>query len=136
MRRGLKIVFSDTSCRVYKGKRLLIRGEQTNKGCYGLCKATLPIILKRESAAYEAAVSMKVAHQRLVHIAPSTISKMLKHESALGLKVLEGQEELQCEPCLQGKAHRLPFPKVSRPKPRPHCTWFQWTSGDQPGCQP
>ena len=59
---------------------------------------------------------MQVAHQRLAHAAPSTITKLLKHGGATGLKLQPGEEkeQVKCEPCSLGKAQRLPFPKVSK----------------------
>ena len=40
--------------------------------------------------------------------------KMVRHSSTVGLAVREEQGDLTCEPCLLGKAHRLPFPQSSR----------------------
>jgi len=57
---------------------------------------------------------MEVAHQRLAHAAPSTISKVLKTGAAVGLRVDDPKGKVHCEPCLMGKAQRLPFPKASK----------------------
>ena len=117
MGRGLKVVFTGDTCRVFKEERLLIQGAQSSEGCYGLLKVQLPIVgkkLKKEAAAYLASVPMQLAHQRLAHAAPSTIKKMVQHGSSVGLNIQEGQDELICEPCLLGKAHKLPFPQVSK----------------------
>jgi hypothetical protein len=118
MSKGLQVLFKGETCQVLRDNRLLIQGKQTSDGCFGLVKVQLPILggkgRRREAAAYLASVPMQLAHNRLAHAAPSTIMKMVRHSSTVGLAVREEQGDLTCEPCLLGKAHRLPFPQSSR----------------------
>lgn len=118
LKRGARVVFDDATCKVYRGKRLLIKGEQPPEEGSGLFRVTLPTAKPKAPAAsaLAAELSMQLAHQRLTHAAPSTIAKLAKQGSAAGFKLQQGaeKEEVQCEPCLLGKAQRLPFPKVSR----------------------
>jgi hypothetical protein len=109
---GAEVVFKGGRCRVSKGGNLLMQGSRLGRANHGLYKVQLPPSTPPPGAqALEAAVSMRLVHQRLAHVAPSTIKKLLKGGGATGLKVLPGkEEEHKCEPCQQGKVHGLPFP--------------------------
>jgi len=113
--KGAKAVFEGTTCEVYKGKKLLFTGRRTGKRGSGLPRASLPVVHQPAAEACEAAaVSMDLAHKRLAHAAPSTIAKMVRKGTAVGLKVDDLKGKVHCEPCLMGKAQRLPFPQASK----------------------
>jgi hypothetical protein len=59
-------------------------------------------------------VPYALAHQRLGHVAPSTLKKMHDAEAVTGLKLQGKPEDMPpCEHCLIAKSHRQPFPKSS-----------------------
>ncbi|NDD85721.1 hypothetical protein EBZ38_15775, partial [bacterium] len=115
--KGARLVFEGSTCKVYKGDRLLFQVERSQNQGHGLPKVHLPVAhagKKPETEAHlAAAISMELAHQRLAHAAPSTIVKVIKQGTVTGLQVKDLQEPVTCESCLQGKAQRLPFPKAS-----------------------
>ncbi|NBU34777.1 hypothetical protein EBS40_09225, partial [bacterium] len=120
LKRGARVVFDEATCRVYRGKSPLFTACQSAEGGSQLFRAHLPTVLRPSSTAtaFEAEVPMQLAHQRLAHAAPSTIAKLHKLGSVSGFKLQQGanKDKVQCEPCLLGKAQRLPFPKTSRTK--------------------
>ena len=50
-------------------------------------------------------------HQRLGYISVETIKKTYSGNLVIGLHVLKNEKTPFCEPCIEGKLHRLPFPK-------------------------
>ena len=111
---GLQVVFNKTGCKVLRGQVLLMEGGSEDGGS-GLPRIHLPIISREQAVAYIATtvVPLSVAHQRLAHASPSTIQKLVTNNYATGLQVAPAEGELVCQPCLMGKASKLPFPKVS-----------------------
>ena len=60
---------------------------------------------------------MDLWHQRLCHLNHNSIERLAKGEIATGMNcVLDKEVSGNCEPCVLGKMHRLPFPKESTTK--------------------
>jgi len=57
---------------------------------------------------------VELAHQRMAHVAPSTLKKMETAGAVSGLQLGGKPEEMpSCEACMMGKATKQPFPDVS-----------------------
>lgn len=111
---GAAVWFEVGTCKVKRGSKVILAGEQEGGEAGGLFRLTLPII---GAGAHVAAISMELAHERLAHAAPSTIKKMVQRSTASGLRLDTSQPmELRCLPCQIGKAQRLPFPAATKHK--------------------
>lgn len=53
-------------------------------------------------------------HRRLGHLGVGGMTEMIRKEMVLGLDLKKVDSDEGCEPCIQGKIHRSPFPKQSK----------------------
>ena len=68
---------------------------------------------KKESKSSE--VTVKCAHERMGHLGVDALLRMFNEDCVKGLN-LSSKDLDFCEPCVQSKAHQLPFPKHSENK--------------------
>lgn len=58
---------------------------------------------------------LSVWHQKLGHLGYQNL-KLLKNKELAEDINFSDEEEIFCKACLEGKQHRLPFPKVTHPR--------------------
>ena len=112
--RGLTVQFDEGGCKIKRTTgdcaTVAVGVKQDN-----LYKMVCTVMRQRESAHVAAggSVSEDVWHKRFGHLSTSNI-KMLKDGNLVtGLEMVQDAQEQRirvCEPCLQGKQHRTPFP--------------------------
>ena len=60
-------------------------------------------------------MTVKCAHERMGHLGVDALLRMFNEDCAKGLN-LSSKDMDFCEPCVQSKAHQLPFPMHSETK--------------------
>ena len=67
---------------------------------------------------------VELAHQRMAHVAPSTLKKMETAGAVSGLQLGGKPEEMpSCESCMMGKEPSSPSPMCPSPQSTPSLTW-------------
>jgi transposase InsO family protein len=134
--KGFEVLLTGTRCEVTKpGKGLFFVGHKEGGHDHSLVRVKMEVISMAakgsplppggEAATAQASDAtgaamltaldpVTLAHQRLGHVAPSTIEKMVKAEAITGLDLGGKASEMpKCEVCMLGKAVRQPFPEAS-----------------------
>lgn len=105
-RSGYNVVFKDEYCSIADAESSFVLA----KCCDGLYKVECEVGLSSPQS-HEANLCVHQWHSRLAHRHLADILAM----KGQGLCVMECKCPDVCEPCLQGKMSRRPFPKVSAP---------------------
>ena len=104
---GLKTSFHSQSCWIEKDNQLVGTGTMTGN------LYRLDVTANQPHSALVTA-SLHHWHQRLAHIHPTIIIEMAKNKTVRGINIDgSSQEDIQCNGCIMGKAHRSPIPKKS-----------------------
>lgn len=105
-RSGYNVVFKDEHCSIADAESSFILA----KCCDGLYKVECDVILSSPQS-HKANLCVHQWHSRLAHRHLADILAM----KGQGLCVMDCECSDICEPCLQGKMARRPFPKISSP---------------------
>ena len=99
---------------LYEGKVRVARFAWTDADMYSIVAQAKPFA-PSASIATTAPVDIQVWHQRLGHTPVEGVRKLAQSGDVVGLPLgdVTLQSESSCEACVQGKAHRLPFPSSS-----------------------
>jgi len=136
--KGFRVVQEGTWCEVSKKGVVFMRGVKEQNQDHGLIRMDITIerpagtsmavigetspfpIPRDEGDAYAVTGllgAVELAHKRLVHVAPSTLKRMVDKGAVTGIELGEKPEEMpRCEACLLGKIVRKPFPDASLTK--------------------
>ena len=117
---GAQITFAQDKCYVYMKGSLCMEG---------ISKNGLMIINQGEADEYyalRAAASVETAelwHRRFAHLGYDNLYKLQSMSMVDGISVqadqFKAQQKILCEPCVQAKQHRLPFPTSNRGSTKP-----------------
>ena len=99
---------------LYDGKLRVARFAWTDANMFSIVART-NIIAPSASVATTVPLNAQVWHQRLVHTPVDGFQKLAHPGDVSGLPIGEVTMQLEpnCEACVQGRAHRLPFPSSS-----------------------
>jgi hypothetical protein len=121
MEAGARVEFSTGTCKIYKGDTLLVEAWQSKSGVYSM--------RDESSGGGTAMVARAVVetaelwHQRFGHLGYSGLAQLAKGQMVDGMGVqaveFEAAGQHTCEPCVQAKLTRLPFPSSSSVSSRP-----------------
>ena len=99
---------------LYEGKTRVARSAWTDGNMYSIV-ARAKTFAPSASIATAAPVDIQVWHQRLGYTPVDGVRKLAQSGDVVGLPLgdVTLQSESNCEACVQGKTHRLPFPSSS-----------------------
>ena len=110
-----EIRFVGDRCLAIKGGQKVEIGKSVNGGLYKLFS---PVILSPESECFATDdASLSTWHNRFGHLNMKDLSAISKNNLVEGMKTRnDGNDIEDCESCVLGKMHRLPYPKKSEHK--------------------
>ena len=133
--KDFEVVFHGKTCEVRKSAKVYMKGSKEGGQDHGLIRMDLLVETggstqqamaacvtlekgkpKQEGQAnvvVPALGPLELAHQRMGHVAPSTLKKMVAENAVTGLEVGKADEMQKCEACMLGKIVRQPFPDAS-----------------------
>jgi transposase InsO family protein len=111
---GCTITYDGTDCELKRGDKLLAKAQCNPEGdVYVLGIRSMR--LDDHALLAKAAESASLLHRRYGHLGHDNMAKLVKHSMVNGLDVdpstFDEANKEPCEPCVMGKAHRLPFPE-------------------------
>jgi Pol polyprotein, beta-barrel domain/GAG-pre-integrase domain len=106
------VMFSKTNTSLLLDGDIIARGKSINN--LFAYMALSPLQVTKEAANYHGELnSLTLWHHRLSHIAPSTIERMWKMETAEGVSSVDVSQEMsRCANCPFGKQTCLPFKRI------------------------
>lgn len=111
--RGVSVSFLGTTCTIRNKNDVRMGIARESNGLYYLI-----LVEKRESVVLanqeSEQTSIRKWHRRLGHLGIQDLGELSKKKMVLGMNVKTTSTEVICEPCIQGKIHRLPFPKQTQ----------------------
>ena len=121
---GNTFQFDEPTCQIINGSDEIV-GSGTKRGnLYFLDCRYVSVRENHETTSINAAttsmvnqkkVGIEVWHQRYGHLNIGSLKKLARKNLVDGFNVTDINEELDlCEPCINGKIHRSPFPRVGR----------------------
>ena len=111
-----EVRFVGDRCLAIKDGQTVEIGKSVNGGLYKLFS---PVISSSKESAYYATsdASLSTWHQRYGHLNMKDLSAISKNDLVEGMKTHNNDENVEdCESCVLGKMHRLPYPKKSEHK--------------------
>ena len=108
--KGTNTSFINGQCKITKDDRLLAQGFR-NKGLYFLSLAHMNHTTN--TAAVASAGTLQLWHARLGHVNAEGIKRMSTMGIVKGTKLTTTKLPQVCGPCVKGKIHRSPIPKLS-----------------------
>ena len=107
--RGVRVTISKRGFIFQKGRETILTASLKGKAAF-LDGYTVPDLQQ----ALSATVDRSLLHRRLAHIGSDRLERLLREQLATGISVTS-QTPLPpiCAPCIAGKQHREPFPKVA-----------------------
>ena len=99
---GMSTNFSDSGCTIINGKGKV-------RACATRCGSLYFLQLEHTEQANAAATSESVWHRRYGHLGTQSL-RQLATESMVNGFDYDGSDTSFCEPCVEGKHHRSPFP--------------------------
>lgn len=106
---GLVTSFKAGRCWIEKDEKVVASG--TLRGT--LYQLDVPETNQPVSEAFIAS-TLQVWHERMAHVDPSAISKMVSKNIVNGIEIKKSSDDnLKCDGCVLGKAHRSNIPKLS-----------------------
>ena len=104
--KGVSVEFKNTKCYIHglngavKGIGLL-QGKLFELQCVAVCE-------ERAAVASDGPNEMDLWHQRLAHVGPQLLTRIVKDGLIRGVKVAKSQAQSFCEGCVKGKMSRKP----------------------------
>ena len=107
---GARFEFRDGNCYVYMGDELLIQGKR-HGGVYVISSRAVTPALSN----FTTQPSPELWHRRYGHLGYDNLARVTQMVNGISISAdaFKAAKVEPCEPCLQGKQHRLPFPESS-----------------------
>jgi hypothetical protein len=124
--KGFDVLFTGQRCEVKRGGELYMTGTKEGGNDHGITMMDLSVYnpnkqqskSKSSEGAAQATTAlgaMELAHQRMGHVAPSTLCRMVAAGAVTGLTVAGRPEDMPtCETCMLAKIAKHPFPDASK----------------------
>jgi hypothetical protein len=123
MESGARVEFSAGSCKIYKGNTLLVETFRSKSGVYSLRPDDSRYSAELAMATKAVMETAELWHQRFGHLGYSSMAQLAKGQMVDGMHVkaeeFEAAGKHTCEPCVQAKQTRLPFPSSTSASSRP-----------------
>lgn len=101
---GKTTEFSNSTCSIWDGNRLVAKGFRERGGLYHLDYETCPVQAHLATSA--------TWHRRFGHLGEQSLTRLNRQQMVEGLKMdSRSPTGTPCESCLKGKQHRNPFPE-------------------------
>ena len=109
-KRGAVVQFDHEKCALSKDGKYFNVGHKVGDKLYKLNNKP-----EYATLSYENPSSLELWHQRLCHLNYYSVSQLSKGDIATGVNCNVGKADMSnnCEPCILGKMHKAPFPKLS-----------------------
>lgn len=107
---GFEVLFKDNEVKIVRDGEIVASGLKQENDLYRmLFKVIVPGSVEEANVA---TLNLRVWHERLGHVGQRAIRDLVKKGLVNGVS-LSDKSDFFCESCQLGKAHRLPFKKVS-----------------------
>lgn len=103
------IIFENGTVRIMRGNDVLVRGKRVGQ----LYELKFRYINEKTAALSQATVDINLWHRRLGHLNKSDLLKLINKQMVCGINNLNNKDLNFCEPCVEGKQHRLSFSEVT-----------------------
>lgn len=110
-KKGYNVVFAGENVDIITNDDVVAQGVKQANGVYRMLFASVKRDAREKlEANVTVTTSLKTWHERFGHVNKATLKVMMKGNLVNGME-LSDLSDFNCEPCLIGKSHRLPFQK-------------------------
>lgn len=109
---GAEVVFSKGTCKVYKDSKLLFEVAACHNGLYTMTDISKSS--KQTALVSKCTETAQLWHQRFGHLGYTGLAQLVRNQMVTGIQVkaddFEQAGKEVCQPCVQAKQTRIPFP--------------------------